>query len=473
MTDSESIRAETALRPAGGAAAVPGAGAGAGTGAGDVVADVAVPGAEDVAEDVAGAGGRRAAPRGALRRRLGGGVFFLVLALLFVLPWWTLFGSGTGWPLPVFLAGTVVFAVSLVSFPFLMAAGHGPRRTDRAARIADSTLGVVWVLFTWSVLGGLAHLVLLGVGAGGAGRARAVAVAVAAVSAALLGWGHHEAMRVPRVRRLDVHVPRLGAGLDGTRVVVLADTHYGPIDRARWSARVTEAVNALDADVVVHAGDIADGTPAERREQSAPLGTVRARLAKVYVTGNHEYFGEAQGWLDRMAELGWEPLHNRHVVVERGGDALVLAGVDDVTAESSGLAGHRANLLGALAGADPDRPVLLVAHQPKYVHQAAAAGIDLQISGHTHGGQIWPFNFLVRIDQPVVRGLSRHGERTRLYTSGGTGFWGPPFRVFAPSEITLLTLRPGGGPSTAEHAAVTTAGDAVTAPVAGTGTANG
>lgn len=399
-------------------------------------------GAEDGSKAEAGDGG--AGPRRSLRRRLGGSVVFLVLALLFVLPWWTLFGSGAGWPVPVFVAGTVVFACGLVAFPFLMVAGHGRRRADRAARVADSTLGVVWVLFTWSVLGGLVHLVLMGLGTGGADRARVVAVAVAAVSVVLLAWGHYEAMRVPRVKRLDVRVPRLGNGLDGTRVVVLADTHYGPIDRAGWSARVAEAVNALDADVVVHAGDIADGTPVQRREQSAPLGTIRARLAKVYVTGNHEYFGEAQGWLDRMAELGWEPLHNRHVEVERGGDHLVLAGVDDVTAESSGLAGHRANLAGALAGADPDRPVLLVAHQPKYVEQAAAAGIDLQVSGHTHGGQIWPFNFLVRIDQPVVHGLSRHGERTQLYTSRGSGFWGPPFRVFAPSEITLLTLRPAG-----------------------------
>ncbi|MFC1417831.1 metallophosphoesterase [Streptacidiphilus cavernicola] len=374
----------------------------------------------------------------------------LVLLVLCLPPWWTLFGSGTDWPLPVFVVGTVVFACWLVSFPFLMVAGHGPRRDDRAARVADTSLGTVWVLFTWSVLGSLVHLVLIGLGVGGVGgadRARIVALAVAAVSAGLLAWGHYEAMRVPRVARLDVHLPRLGRGLDGTRVVVLADTHYGPIDRAAWSARVAEAVNALDADVVVHAGDIADGTPVQRREQSAPLGTIRSRLAKVYVTGNHEYSSEAQGWLDRMAELGWEPLHNRHVVVQRGGDALVLAGVDDVTAESSGLAGHRANLLGALAGADPARPVLLVAHQPKYVPQAAAAGIDLQVSGHTHGGQIWPFNFLVRIDQPVVHGLSRHGERTQLYTSRGTGFWGPPFRVFAPSEITLLTLRSGNGDS--------------------------
>ena len=128
-------------------------------------------------------------------------------------------------------------------------------------------------------------------------------------------------------------------------------------------------------------------------------------------------------------------------MVERGGDRLVVAGVDDATARGSGLDGHGADLAAALAGADPDLPVLLLAHQPKQVMAAVDAGVDLQISGHTHGGQIWPFNFLVRLDQPVVQGLSRHGERTQLYTSRGTGFWGPPFRVFAPSEITMLTLR--------------------------------
>ncbi|WNI30422.1 metallophosphoesterase [Streptomyces sp. ITFR-6] len=442
MTDSGSIGSEQGLRPDSGRpdsrrpenvkpenvgdSARPQAGAGDRTTAG--AGDGGPPG---------GGAGRR---RGSSVRRVG--MVLLVLLVLCLPPWWSLFASAD-WPLPVFLAGTVVLAAWMVSFPFLMVAGHGRRRSDRAARIADTSLGMIWVLFTWSVPGGLAGLVLMGFGVGGTGRARAVSVAVAVVSAGLLAWGHYEAMRVPRVKRLDVGVPRLGGGLDGTRVVVLADTHYGPIDRAGWSARVTEAVNALDADVVVHAGDIADGTPVQRREQSAPLGAVRSRLAKVYVTGNHEYGSEAQGWLDRMAELGWEPLHNRHVVVERGGDSLVLAGVDDVTAESSGLAGHSANLLGALAGTDPDQPVLLVAHQPKFVPQAAAAGIDLQISGHTHGGQIWPFNFLVRIDQPVVSGLSRHGARTQLYTSRGTGFWGPPFRVFAPSEITLLTLRAG------------------------------
>jgi predicted MPP superfamily phosphohydrolase len=204
---------------------------------------------------------------------------------------------------------------------------------------------------------------------------------------------------------------------------------------------VVDRVNELDADVVCHVGDIADGTVHLREAQARPLGAVRARLARVYVTGNHEYFSEAEGWLDYIEAIGWDALHNRHIVIERDGDKLVIAGVDDETARASGVDGHGANLEAALADTDSALPVMLLAHQPKQVVQAVTAGVDLQISGHTHGGQIWPFNFLVRLDQPVVQGLSRHGERTQLYTSRGTGFWGPPFRVFAPSEITLLTLR--------------------------------
>ncbi len=375
------------------------------------------------------------------RRRIGGFVILAVLLLLFFLPWWVLLASGTRWPFPVVLSGSVLFGAALLAFPAMMALGHGRRRLDPAARTGDTILGVIWVLFAWSALGGVLRLVLIVSGVGGRGPARAVAVGVTAVAVALLTWGCTEAMRLPRIRQVEVSLPRLGPGLDGTRVVILADTHYGPIDRSRWSARLADAVNALAPDVVCHAGDIADGTIAQRREQVAPLGTIRPSLARVYVTGNHEYLGEAQGWLDHMAQLGWDSLHNRHIVVERGGDRLVLAGVDDRTAASSGLTGHRANLPGALTGADPDLPVLLVAHQPKQVAQAVAAGVDLQVSGHTHGGQIWPFHYLVRLDQPVVQGLSRHSDRTQLYTSRGAGYWGPPFRIFAPSEISLLILR--------------------------------
>ncbi|NUR44386.1 MAG: metallophosphoesterase [Streptomyces sp.] len=372
--------------------------------------------------------------------------------LLWAVPCWVLLYGGQDWPLPVTVAGTAVFGVGLVAMPLAMVRGHGRRQQDRAAIVGDSLLGGSWVLFTWSVLlGALLRPALAVAGVGdGQDRARIVAWTVLGVTAVLLGWGNYEARRVPRVRQLDVTLPRLGAGLDGTRVALITDTHYGPLDRARWSARVCEVVNTLEADLVCHTGDIADGTAERRRAQAAPLGTVKAGRARVYVTGNHEYYSEAQGWVDLMDELGWEPLRNRHLLLERGGDTLVVAGVDDVTAESSGLVGHRAHLAGALDGADPDLPVLLLAHQPKFIDRAAAAGIDLQLSGHTHGGQIWPFHHLVRIDQPALAGLTHHGARTLLYTSRGTGFWGPPFRVFAPSEITLLVLRSPQQP-TAPH----------------------
>ncbi len=352
------------------------------------------------------------------------------LLLLFGVPWATLV---LPWSAPVVAVGTVVFAVAAAGFPFLMFLGHA-RGRDWAARTGDPLLGAVWVLFAWSLLGLVARLAQA--------PSRFVAVAVLAVSAVLVAWGVYEAMRVPRVRRTEITLPRLGPGLDGTTVVVLTDTHYGPINRTTWSERTATAVNALSPDIVVHAGDIADGTVAQRLSQAAPLGTITARYARGYVTGNHEYFGEAQEWLDHMASLGWEPLHNRHVVIERGGDRLVLAGIDDATAKASGLDGHGAQLDAALAGAPDDAAVVLVAHQPRQIAETAGH-VDLQVSGHTHGGQIGPFHYLVRVDQPSVQGLSQHGP-TQLYTSRGAGFWGPPMRIFAPSEITLLTLRSPG-----------------------------
>ncbi|MET9254131.1 metallophosphoesterase [Streptomyces sp. NPDC003717] len=391
------------------------------------------------------AGDARGAPRSRVQRLMRH-LPLIAPVLLWAVPCWILLHTGQHWPLPVTLTGTALFALGLIGMPLAMARGHGRRQQDRAAIVGDTLLGGVWVLFTWSVLlGTLLRFGLTAAGVGdGQGRARIVTWAVVGVAAALLAWGYAEARRVPRVRRLDVELPRLGAGLDGTRVALITDTHYGPLDRARWSERVCETVNTLEADLVCHTGDIADGTAERRRAQAAPLSTVRATRARVYVTGNHEYYSEAQGWVDLMDELGWEPLRNRHLLLERGGDTLVVAGVDDVTAESSGVAGHGAHLPGALDGADPGLPVLLLAHQPAFVDRAAAHGVDLQLSGHTHGGQIWPFHHLVRLDQPALAGLSRHGSRTLLYTSRGTGFWGPPFRVFAPSEITLLVLRSPG-----------------------------
>ncbi|HWE91991.1 MAG TPA: metallophosphoesterase [Pseudonocardiaceae bacterium] len=367
-------------------------------------------------------------------------VVTVVPLLLFGVPWWVLVMS-SDWPTPIVVAGSVVFAAGFGALITAMRLGHGRRSSDMAARIGDTTLGVVWLLFTWSVVGAVVRPLLALSGVPNPIRCRSVTAAVLAIVIVLAVLGYVEAMRVPRVRTVDVVLPRLGAAFDGLRVVVLADTHFGPIDRRAWGSKVVAAVNALAPDVVCHVGDLADGPVARRSSQVDPLGDVHAPAGKFYITGNHEYFSEAQQWLDHMAGLGFTPLHNRHQVLTRGDDRLILAGIDDPTGAGSGLAGHGPDLAAALAGVDPEVPVILLAHQPKQVLRAAEVGVDLQISGHTHGGQIWPFHYVVRIDQPSLRGLSRHGARTQLYTCGGTGFWGPPLRVFAPSELTVLVLR--------------------------------
>ncbi|MFC6011103.1 metallophosphoesterase [Nocardia lasii] len=364
-------------------------------------------------------------------------MMLLIPAALFALPWWMLVAAPTGGSGPLFWVGTAVCLLGFAALPAAMFLGHGPAQSDPAVIVGDTLLGVVWVVFAWSVIGLFARGALA---VGGVDGTRVVAVGVLVVSAVLVAWGVYEARRIPRVRTVDVGIRGLADGLDGLRVVVVTDTHFAALDRRRWSERVVEVVNAQRPDIACHAGDLADGSVLKRQAQVDPLGKVEAPLGRFYITGNHEYFGDAQGWIDYMASLGWQPLHNEHRVLTRDDDRLVIAGIDDPT--GVGLPGHGPDLPAALAGVDAALPVVLLAHQPKQIADSAAAGVALQISGHTHGGQIWPFHYLVRLDQPVVAGLSRHANDTQLYTSRGTGFWGPQLRVFAPSEITVLVLHP-------------------------------
>ncbi|WP_062986366.1 metallophosphoesterase [Nocardia anaemiae] len=364
-------------------------------------------------------------------------LFLAIPALLFLVPWWTLIGATTDGPL--FWLGSAVFLAGFVCLPASMFLGHGPRQHDGASIVGDTLLGLMWIVFSWSVIGNIVGLGLAVAGVDDPARSGIVAAGVFVIAAALSVWGVLEARRVPRVRTLDVAIRGLGPALDGLRMVVITDTHYAALNRLRWSEKVVDVVNAEQPDIACHAGDLADGSVEKRHRQVDPLGKIEAPLGRFYITGNHEYFGDAPGWIEHMTSIGWQPLRNQHETITRGGDRLVLAGIDDPTGVS--VPGHGPDLRAALAGADQEAPVVLLAHQPRQVTEAAAAGVALQISGHTHGGQIWPFHYLVRLEQPVVAGLSRHGDHTQLYTSRGTGFWGPQFRVFAPSEITVLVLR--------------------------------
>lgn len=372
-------------------------------------------------------------------------VLIVLLLLLHGIPWWRLV-LAPHWPMRVTVAGSTVALIALVGFPLAMWKGHGKAHRDGSAVAGDVWLGIVWQLFAWTILGEILDLVLALSGVDAPGRERLVALVVLVWVVLLCSWGMWQARRIPPVKTVEITIPRLGSGLDGLRVVLIADTHFGPINRAKWCAGLVERANALDPDVFAHAGDLTDGSVDQRSGQVAPLGGARAAMARVYITGNHEYMSGAPDWVAYMDDLGWSVLHNRHIVLERGGSQLVLAGIDDLTAKGSGVPGHAADLPGALSGVDPEVPILLLAHQPKSVRISAPAGVDLQLSGHTHGGQMWPFHLLVRAEQGALAGLSRHGERTVLYTSRGSGFWGPPFRIFAPNEITLLILRSGPNP---------------------------
>jgi hypothetical protein len=243
------------------------------------------------------------------------------------------------------------------------------------------------------------------------------------------------------VKRVEVRLARLPREMHGTTIVQLSDVHIGPTIGRRFLERVVDKVNALDPDVVVITGDLVDGSVARLAPAVAPLGQLRARHGVFFVTGNHEYYSGADAWCAHLTGLGLRVLRNERVAIGSNGQSYDLAGVDDFSAHHFGR-GHGSDLARALAGRDETRELVLLAHQPRAVLEASRAGVGLQISGHTHGGQIWPFNLLVRLQQPVTSGLVRFG-RSLIYVSNGTGYWGPPMRLGSPAEITQLVLLSG------------------------------
>lgn len=380
-------------------------------------------------------------PRAASRRRVVRGVVGVLLIstvslLLNAYPALRILG-GSG--LLTSQQALVVGVLGALSMVVLLISGHAAKRELRGA-IGDIWLGVAFQLLVWTLIGELLRLALTVADVPNRGAITAVAIVVAASIA--LGWGMWRALGEVPVTRTEITLPRLHPDLDGLTVAQITDTHLSRLLGPRWIARVVEQANLLDADIYCHTGDLADGSTHFRDPAVEYLGRVRGPH-RYYITGNHEYFTDAEYWGQRMIDLGWQFLHNRHVVFERGAGRLVIAGIDDPTGTSSGLAGHGPDIERALAGTPDDAAILLLAHQPKQAKQSAAAGVDLQLAGHTHGGQMWPFHYLVRLEQKYVAGLYRITPRTQLYVSRGTGFWGPPFRIGARPEIALITLRSG------------------------------
>jgi len=254
----------------------------------------------------------------------------------------------------------------------------------------------------------------------------------------MAGWALYSASRPVAIKPVEVALRGLPPAFAGFRIVQLSDIHVGPTIGRDFIESLVARTNALQPDLVAITGDLVDGSVTELGALVEPLRGLRAPHGVYFVTGNHEYFSGADPWITLLRGLGITVLRNERVTIERQGQHIDLAGIDDPTGPSFA-AGHGPDLARALAGRDPTRPVILLAHQPKGAVEAAAMGVSLQLSGHTHGGQIFPFNLLVGLQQPYVAGLHRLDD-TAIYVSTGTGYWGPPMRLGVPAEITDITL---------------------------------
>ncbi|MFC7217381.1 metallophosphoesterase [Streptomyces polyrhachis] len=263
--------------------------------------------------------------------------------------------------------------------------------------------------------------------------ARTVAVGAGAVAAGTVGYGAYGVLgRAPKVKRVTVPLAKLPRAAHGYRIAVVSDIHLSPVLGGRHAARIVATVNRTNPDLIAIVGDLVDGTVENLAPAAAPLRGFRSRDGAYFVTGNHEYFSGAAPWVEHIRELGIHPLPNSRVELA----GFDLAGVNDIAGEEEG---DGPDFARALGGRDTSRASVLLAHQPVVIHDAVRHGVDLQLSGHTHGGQLWPGNYLAELANPTVAGLERYGD-TQLYVTRGAGAWGPPVRVGAESDITVVEL---------------------------------
>jgi predicted MPP superfamily phosphohydrolase len=261
---------------------------------------------------------------------------------------------------------------------------------------------------------------------------RVVGGAAAAAALGTVGYGTYGVLRGPKVKRVTVPLAKLPRAAHGYRIAVVSDIHLGPVLGRGFAQTVVDTINSTQPDLIAVVGDLVDGSVKDLGPAAAPLAQLQARHGAFFVTGNHEYFSGAEQWVEEVRRLGLRPLENDRTELSY----FDLAGVNDIAGESEGQGPDFAKALG---DRDTARACVLLAHQPVQIHDAVDHGVDLQLSGHTHGGQLWPGNFVAELANPTLAGLERYGD-TQLYVSRGAGAWGPPTRVGAPSDITVIEL---------------------------------
>ena len=263
--------------------------------------------------------------------------------------------------------------------------------------------------------------------------------AAVGLSTGLTAWGLRSALRPPEIVEVEVPIEGLPRELDGYHIVQLSDVHVGQTIRKEMIVPIIEQVSSLSPDLIALTGDLVDGSVADLTSDISPLGYLRAPDGVLCVTGNHEYYSGAEAWCEHFRGLGLTVLINQHVLIRRGAARMLIAGVTDIQAERI-MPSHASDPKGALSGAPAHDLRILLAHQPRSAYEAAQHGYKLQLSGHTHGGQFFPWNLLVGLVQPVSKGLAKI-DGMWVYVNRGTCYWGPPNRTGVPAEITSLRLR--------------------------------
>lgn len=272
--------------------------------------------------------------------------------------------------------------------------------------------------------------------------ARSIALGAGVAAASVGGYGMSRALADPVVRRVPVQIANLDPGMAGFRIALFSDAHLGTIRRRAAMENLVGVVNGTEPDMVAVIGDLIDGSVADLGRDVAPMARLQSPHGTFFVTGNHEYYSGAQEWIDYLPDLGVRVLRNERLAIERDGAAFDLAGVNDINGEDYD---DPPDYEQALGGRREDRTVVLLCHQPVNVDKAVDYGVDLQLSGHTHGGQLWPFHYVIAVQQGAVRGLSRIDD-TQMYVTAGAGFWGPPMRVDADPEVVVIELNSRAAP---------------------------
>ena len=342
----------------------------------------------------------------------------------------------------------VLLAVSAGMVPLALRRRKGKRtpeeirRSDMLAWASLTLMGLFSSLFVLTLLRDVAVIVLLLARLAGLRVTdhwldlSASGVVVAALLVTLAGF--YNARKAPRVKTVDIPLKDLPPALQGFRIAQISDMHVGPTIKRPAMKYVVARINQLQVDVVAITGDLVDGNVYELSRHVAPLAGLRSSHGTFFVTGNHEYYSGVHPWLKYLPSLGVRVLLNEHVIILHKHAPIVIAGVTDFSAASYDTS-HRTDVALAITGAPRAAVKVLLAHQPRSAAAAEQAGFDLQLSGHTHGGQFLPWNFFVRFQQPFTAGLHRVKDML-VYVSRGTGYWGPPKRFGSPSEITLLRL---------------------------------